>query len=227
VNGAYYVKSAPEKQSFKWIGQGADESSILKVGKTYSSEQKIFNLNTDNGDVSLQFSSGLLVQVSPNSEFRVDAFNQMIAAANVEPESLMAGDFILNIALMNGTAYFVAPKYASSNTMCVLQTPLMNLELNGGKYHVKTSQKFTLVYILDGTIGVFDNQTNKKTVKQAGTMILIFPSPIKATETMVTEKSIDGEEAKKMIGVVKQLDSVKSNTMFVIIDGKIVGVKIQ
>jgi hypothetical protein len=228
INGGIYVKSSTENLKFSWVGQGSSTNEVLKIGKTYSSDKNMFELATkDQQEAIFQLSSGLLVQVSPNSEFRVDAFNQMIADANVEPESLKAGDFILNVALMNGSAYFVAPKYASSNTMCVLQTPLMNLELNGGKYHVKTSPKFTFVYVLDGTVGIFDNQTNKKTVKQAGTMVLIFPSPIRATETMVTEKVIDTAETRKMSDTIRQLESSKPQVMFSLVNGKILGIRLQ
>lgn len=227
INGAVYIKSSTDNLKFSWVGQGSSTNDVLKVGRTYSSEKNIFELTTKEQQATLQLSSGLLVQVSPNSEFRVDAFNQMIADATIEPEALKAGDFIMNLALMNGSAYFVAPKYASSNTMCVLQTPLMNLELNGGKYHIKASQKFTAIYTLEGTIGVFDNQTNKKTIKQAGTMVMIVPSPMKATETMVLEKSIDSTEFKKMSDGLKQLESSTPSVMFVVVGGKIIGVKLQ
>ena len=227
VNGTYYIKSAPNSLSFSWIGQSTSNSEPLIVGRTYSSDKDIFSLITKDNQAIIQFSSGLLVQVSPNSEFRVDAFNQMIADASNEPEVLKAGDFILNTALMDGSAYIVAPRYASSNTMCVLQTPLMNLELNGGKYHIKASPKYTFIYVLDGTVGIFDNQTNKKTVKKAGTMVLIFPSPMKAAETMITEKVIDTEETRKMSDTLNGLESSDPKVSFVVIKGKIIGVKLN
>jgi hypothetical protein len=227
INGACYIKSASESLKFSWINQTGTETNALKVGKTYASEKSMFSVTTqEKQQTTLHLSSGLIVQVSPNSEFRVDAFNQMIADATNEPEALRTGDFILNAALMEGSAYFVAPNYASSNTMCVLQTPLMNLELNGGKYHIKTSLKYTFIYVLDGSIGIFDNQTNKKTVKKAGTMVLIFPSPMKATDTMITEKVLDTEETRKLVAVTKELEAGKSSVSFVVIAGKIVGIKL-
>jgi hypothetical protein len=126
---------------------------------------------------------------------------------------------------MNGSAYFVAPKCSSSNTMCVLQTPLMNVELNGGKYHIKATTKYAVIYVLDGTVGIFDNQTNRKVVKQAGTMVFIFPSPMKPTDVMVTDKTIDAIEFRKMAGVVKEMDATKSSVLFALVDGKIIGIK--
>ena len=228
INGAYYIKASPADLTFRWVGQSNTEIVPLKMGRTYSSEKNLFELITkDDQSVTLQLSSGLLVQVSPNSEFRIDAFNQMIADATIEPEILRAGDFILNISLMNGSAHIIAPKYSSSNTMCVLQTPLMNLELNDGKYHIKASQKFTFVYILEGHVGIFNNQSNKKTTEHAGTAIIIFPSPMKATETMVTKKSIEPDEFQKMSLNLQKVENLSPKMSFVVIGGKIIGIKLQ
>lgn len=229
INGAYFVKSATGGTKFNLVGQTTTETSTLVVGKTYESENDIFELITgENQKVTLQFSSGLLVQVLPDSEFRVDAFNQMVADSNIQPAVLGVGDFILNTALMNGSAYVIAPKYSSSNTLCVLQTPLTNIELNGGKYQIRSTQKFVIVYVLEGSVGVFDNKTGKKTVKQTGTMVLIFPSPIKNGEVMVTEKSIDSEEYKKMFIATKQLESsnLYFDIIFALINGKIIGIRL-
>ena len=228
INGSYYIKSVTDGTKFNWVGQSTIETATLVVGKTYASENDMFELITkDDQEVILQFSSELLVQVSPDSEFRVDAFNQMVVDSNVQPESLKAGDFILNTALMNGSAYIIAPKYSSPNTICVLQTPLMNVELNGGKYQIRSTQKFTIIYVLEGTVGVFDTQTNKKTVKQAGTMVLIFPSPMRTGEVMVTEKNIESDEYKKMLSTIKQLETSKPTVLFALVNGKIIGIKLQ
>jgi len=228
INGSYYIKSASDGVRFNWVGQSTTETAVLVVGKTYTSENDMFELVTkENQEVILQFSSDLLIQVSPDSEFRVDAFNQMVSDSNAQPEVLKSGDYILNTALMAGSAYVIAPKYSSPNTMCVLQTPLMNIELNGGKYQIKSTPKFTIVYVVEGSVGVFDTQTNKKTVKQAGTMVLIFPSPMKAGDVMVTEKNVESDEYKKITSVLKQLETSKPSIIFALIDGKIVGVKLQ
>lgn len=228
INGSYYIKSATDGIRFNWIGQSTTETKALVVGKTYASENDMFELITgENQEVILQFSSELLVQVSPNSEFRVDAFNQMVGDSNVQPEVLKAGDFILNTALMNGSVYIIAPEYSSPNTMCVLQTPLMNVELPGGKYQIRTTTKYTIIYVAEGTVGVFDTQTNKKTVKQAGTMVLIFPSPMRSGEVMVTEKNVELDEYKKLLATLKQLETSEPTALFALMDGKIVGIKLQ
>lgn len=227
INGSYYIKSASPDITHNWVGQSFTETGKLVVGKSYSSETDMFELITKRSQqVDIQFSSGLLARVTPNSEFRVDAFNQMVSDDSAQPEKLIGGDFVLNTALMNGEAYFVATKYTSPNTMCVLQTPLMNVELNGGEYHVKANQKYTIIYVLKGSLGVFDNQTNKKTMKSEGTMVLIFPSPMKSTDIMITEKGIEPEEYKKLTDDVQVIRSAQPQIMFALVNGKIVGIKL-
>ena len=227
VNGSYYVKSATEGMTFDWVGPITPAKYALVVGKSYASEKEMFELVTkENQTATFQFSSGLLVQVLPESEFRVDSFSVMIDDAKTEPKVLEAGDFLLNTALMAGAVNVVAPKYTSPQTACVLQTPLMNLELNNGKYHIKASQNYVFVYVLEGTLTVLDNQTNEKIIKQAGNQVLIFPSPINKNETMVTEKNIRAEEYKLYSSDVKELESAEPNVLFAIVDGKIVGIKL-
>jgi len=228
INGAAYIKSAPDNFVFSWIGQNTSVKTPITIGKTYESDKEMFELMTvDQQEIVLKLSSGMLIQVNPNSEYRLDAFNQMVANVNTEPALLKAGDFILNSALMNGSAYFIAPKYTSSNTMCVLQTPLMNLELNGGKYHIKASPKFTAIYTLEGSVGIFDNQSNKKTIKPSGTMAMVVPSPMHNTETLILEKTIDITELQKLNDSIRQLETSSPKVMFVISSGKIIGVKLE
>jgi len=226
INGAYYIRSAPTNATFAWVGQKQTESQPLRAGHTYSSDKNLFDLETKEYEVSIQLSSGLSVLIATNSEFRVDSFNQMVTV-NPEPETLKGGDFILNLSLMNGSAYFIAPKYSSSNTLCVLQTPLMNLELNGGKYYIKVSPKFTIIYIVEGTIGLFDSQTNLKTSENAGEMVLIFPSPLKPTETLTTRKAIASDDMLKISANLQKFSPNASTPGFVVIDGKIIGYRLQ
>lgn len=228
VSGAIYVKSCTDTNTeFSWVDLGIPpKTSVLKIGRTYSSEKDVFELTTkDNQEVSLKLSSGLSVLVSPNSEFRVDAFNQMVSDIKVEPETLKKGDIIATLSLLNGSAYFIAPQYSSTNSVCVLQTPLVNIELKNGKYHIKASSRYTFVYVLEGTVGIYDNQNNKKSIKESGIAIVVFPNPMKNSETMITEKTIKEEELQKMSDAVKQLDVSYPDVIFAVIDEKIIGIK--
>ena len=225
IPGAYYIHSTKTNAVYVDVNQTTTTTNALLTGHTYFSADGVFELNTTEQSTVLQFSSGLTIQALPGSTFGVDSFTQTVADIDATPEILKVKDYILSVSLMYGAAHIVAPKYDSVNTMCVLQTPLMNLELNDGTYHIKSSPKFTAVYVLSGKIGVFDNQTNVKITKPAGTMIMIFPSPMRSSDTLVTEKPIELAEKTKLLTEAAALKSVYSDVMFSLIDGKIIGIK--
>lgn len=227
LTGGTFVKSATDGSQINFVGQTTSETAKMVVGRTYSSEMDMLEITTAGTQtIDLQLSTGTLVRVHPSSEFRVDAFNQMVKNSDAEPELVVSADYILNLALMNGEAFIITPKYSSPNTMCVLQTPLANLELNGGKYFVKASQKFVICYVVEGSVGVFNPKTNKKDVIETPQMAFIVPFPGEIG-VMVTSKGIDSGELLKQINTLKEIDSSKDSVIFAVIDKKIVGIKVK
>jgi hypothetical protein len=162
----------------------------------------------------------------PGSEFRVDAFNQMVQNVDNEPELVRYSDYLLNMSLMNGETYIVNYSYNSPNTMCILQTPLANLELNGGKYLIKANQKFVICYVIEGKVAVLHPKTNKKEEVKQGQMAFIVPFPGESS-VMITSKSTEPGEFLKQINAIKEVESSRDSVMFVVIDKKVVGVKVK
>ena len=227
LNGGTFVKSAGKGSRVSLVGQTTSETLPMVVGRTYSSETDLLEIKTDGTQtIELQLSVGTQVRVHPSSEFRVDMFNQMVKNSDAEPELVDSTDYMLNLALMDGEAFIITPKYSSPNTMCVLQTPLANLELNGGKYFVKASQKFVICYVVEGSVGVFNPKTNKKDTIQTPQMAFIVPFPGEIG-VMVTSKGIDSGELLKQINTLKEIESSKDSVIFAVIDKKIVGIKVK
>lgn len=227
LTGGTFVENATENSKLTLIGQRTSETLPLVVGKTYSSDTDMMEFATrETQIINLRMSTGIRVRIHPSSEFRVDAFNQMIKNSDAQPELIVSSDYTINLALMNGEAFFIVPKYDSSNTMCVLQTPLANLELSGGKYFVKANQKFVICYVVEGSVGVFNPKTNKKDVIQTPQMAFIVPFPGEIG-VMVTSKGIDSGELLKQITTLKEIDSSVDSVIFAVIDKKIVGIKVK
>jgi hypothetical protein len=226
LTGATYVNNSSDNIKLNLVGRTTTETVSLVVGKTYSSNTDMLELITrENQLVDLNFSSGLKARIQPDSEFRVDLFNQVVLNADSQPESLVFSDYMLNLALMNGELYVVAPSYSSKSTMCIVQTPLANLELNGGKYLIKANQKYVVVYIIDGELGVLNPKNNKKDILKNGQMAFIVPFP--GDGVMVTSKDIDGDRISQYSSVLKEIESAMDSVIFAIIDKRIVGIKVK
>ena len=227
LSGGVFVKSATDQAMLNLVGQSQTISNKVVVGKTYFAGDNMLEIITKTNEVvDLQLSTGTQVRVSPLSEFRVDAFNQMVQNVDNEPELIRYSDYLLNMALMSGEAQFVSYPYNSPNTMCILQTPLANLELNGAKCFVKSNQKFVICYVVEGKVIIIHPKTNKKEEVKQGQMGFVVPFPGEQT-VMITSKSIEPGELLKQINTIKEVESSKDSVMFVVIDREIVGVKVK
>jgi len=227
LSGGTYVMSAPDGIKYNLIGQVSTETDNLIVGRTYSSDTESIEITTASSQtVLLKLSNEILVELQPDSKFSVDGFNQMVKNDDAEPMVVVYTDYIANLNLLEGDAYISSPTYDSANTMNVLQTPLANLELSGGKYLVKSSQKFVICYVIDGSVKVFNPKTNKKETVEDGQMAFIVPFPGE-TGVMVTSKTIEPGELLGQTNKVKEIEKNKDSVIFAVINKKIVGIKVK
>ena len=225
--GGVFVKNATDKVDLHLVGVSQTITNEVVIGRTYTAGDNMLEIITKTNEVvDLQLSTGTQVRVSPSSEFRVDAFNQMVQNVDNEPELIRYSDYLLNMALMDGEAQFINYSYNSPNTMCILQTPLANLELNGAKCFIKANQKYVICYVVEGRVNIFHPKTNKKEEVNQGQMGFIVPFPGEQS-VMITSKSIEPGEFLKQINSIKDVESSKDSVMFIVIDRKIVGVKIK
>lgn len=227
LSGGVFVKTATNDVLINLVGQSESIVNGAVIGKTYNPEDNMIEIITKtNQTMDLQLSTGTQIRVLPGSEFRVDAFNQMVQNVDNEPELVRYSDYLLNMSLMNGEAYIVNYSYNSPNTMCILQTPLANLELNGGKYLIKANQKFVICYVVEGKVAILHPKTNKKEEVKQGQMAFVVPFPGESS-VMITSKSTEPGELLKQINAIKEVESSKDSVMFIVIDKKVVGVKVK
>jgi hypothetical protein len=207
------------------VGQTTTLTERVHVGQTYRLETDIFEFVTKNDTVALEFSTGLLARVREDSQFSVDAFNQLVVNYEEQPSLLKAQYAITTLSLLYGELEVIAPK-VDANSQCVVQTPLANVLLTGGKYTIKANQKYIIVNVIEGSATIM-GLDEKTTVIEKGTMGLVIPFPGKSGEIMVTSKGISPEEAKKLTRELASLETLRSNVVFAVIDKKVVGIKIK
>lgn len=207
----------------------------LETMKTYELGINTFEINTTTNEFSnLVCANNTVVKVEQNSEFRIDLFSMVLKETNLFPYKIVVDSYNMNLALMNGSAYFVVTSKGLYD-QTILQTPLSNLGLNIGKYWVQSNEKFTLVFVLEGELDVYDNITNKKEAVAKNNVVLIRPLEaliphkvdVFVDKTTTSIKQVKPEQLKELLTDSVSLESIGNEIIFVDFGGKIVGVKVK
>jgi len=234
MNGRIAVYKFSDNLSYSTYEVAKKEfhTNRLETLKTIETGVDTFEINTlSNQFANVILANNTVVKVEQNSEFRVDMFNISLKETNTFPFKINVENFNMNLALMNGSAYFVVNK--GTNDQAMLQTPLSNFGLDNGKYWIQVDKKFVIVIILDGTLDVYDNVTNKKETIGSGNIVLIRPfelhvgkqADLFVDKTDTSVKKAKPEQLKDLVKDVDELSKVNNEVVWISVDGKIVAVK--
>jgi hypothetical protein len=226
TTGGVFVNAASTNLSYNLIGKTTNMVGQIVVGKTYRLESDIMEIKTKAGEsVSMVFSTGLQSRVSPESTFSVDSFNQLVVNDVGQPQVLKAEYAVTALTLMDGELEVICPQ-VDTNSQCVIQTPLVNVNLAEGRLVIKSNPKYVLLNAIEGSVTVVDSK-NKKSVIDKGQMGLIIPYPGRNNEIMVTTKAISPGELEKLTKGLNEMALAKKDVMFAVIDTKIVGIRLK
>ncbi len=226
TTGGIYVNSASTNLSCNLLSQTTNLMQQIIVGKTYRLETEVMEFKTKVGEeLSLSFSTGLQVGVLPKSTFSVDSFNQLVKNDASQPSTLQAEYSVTALSLMEGEVNLICPKM-DTNSQCILQTPLVNVNLAPGRLSVRANPKWVILNAIDGAVTVVDAK-NKKTVIDKGQMGLIIQYPGREDQIMVTSKAISPEELTKITTSLDTLEKHGKDILFIVLEGKVVGVRLK
>lgn len=224
--GGIYVQLATENQSCNFISRTTNIIDQLKVGKTYHLGVEVMEIKTKaNESVTLVFSNGLILRVQPNSIFSIDSCNQLVVNYEDQPSALKSEYSITSLSLMEGDVELICPKF-DIHSQCILQTPLVNVNLNQGKLSIRANPKYVMLNTIEGAVTVIDSK-NKSNVIDKGNLGLIIPFPGRENEMIVTQKTISPDELRRVSISITDLEKAKQNVFFAIIDKKIVGIRLK
>lgn len=226
TTGGIYTYSAPENFSYVLMGQSTQQVEQIVVGKTYHLETDVMELTTKADEsVSFVLSTGLQIKVQPSSTFSVDAFNQLVVNDVGQPSALKAEYSVTALSLFDGDVELIAPE-VDTNSSCILQTPLVNVNVAGGRLVVRANPKYVILNSLEGNVVVVDAR-NKKTVIDKGNLGLIIPYPGRVGEIMVTQKAISPDELKKFTDSLNELSKSSDEVLFIVKDKEVIGVRLK
>lgn len=209
-------------------------TNTLSVLKTYDIGLNTFEVNTkSNESVSLLFPNKSAVKINPNSNFRVDMMDLSVKETNEFPTKVIVCGGNLNMSMTEGEGLFSTIKIQPTDQI-TLQTSLSNFGLETGKYYITSSLESVVVYILEGTLSVFDNVTNKKESIKDGFAILIKPptlstkqSEVFSDTTTTIVKKMKPEQFKSMLDELNIITTMSSDIIFIYMDSKVVAVKVN
>jgi hypothetical protein len=236
--GSVFVYKADLNQPYFLLQKGKkNETNTLVLDKTYFLDKESLEISSVINDTILCFPNELFIKIKPSSEFRIDNiyYNVSQPTSNLKRVRLQTNDFSINLALLKGEAYFECPS-VNENSQCTLQTSIVNLGLLRGSFLVRVESGSVLVYVVRGSINVYDNITDKFETIKEGNVVIVFQAPdvekgaeklqrgIDSIATVV--KKITPNYMSSLMEEIKELDSTKNNVIFVSIDGKYFGIKL-
>lgn len=226
TTGGIYVQSAPTNFTYNLLGKTTSLVEKVSIGKTYRLATDLMEFKTKADEtVSLAFSNGLQVKIAQNSTFSIDSFNQLVTNDESQPATLKAEYSISAMSLMDGEIEIICPKL-DSNSQFILQTPLVNVNVAEGRLFIKSNPKYVMLNAVEGGVTVIDAK-NKKNVIDKGNLGIIIPYPGRDGEIMVAQKTISPDELQKITKSLADLEKTRADVLFVVIDKKVVGIRLK
>lgn len=145
------------------------------------------------------------------------------------PKVVQVTDSLFTFSLM-GQLYVVSD-YTKSSTIA---TSMANVSYTKAKFFIKAGEKYTQVYVIDGSVVVYDSKSKKKKDLKSGDYLVITPQvTLSPRETKVSSsgnsfsiKEIEDEEKQAHDKEISSLESKLKNTLFVNYGSNIFGVKL-
>jgi len=126
---------------------------------------------------------------------------------------------------MTGDINLICPPL-NTNSQFIVQTPLVNVNVAQGRLSIRSNPKYVIINAIEGNIVVIDSK-NKKNIIDKGNLGLIIPYPGRDHDIIVTQKAISDEEFNKINKDFVELENLKKEVIFTIIDKKVVGVNMK
>lgn len=227
TNGSFaIIKGNP---AFELIAKGKPTvNGQFVVGRTYEIGREAYYVGT-NDDVTIYFANGLVSKINKGAEFSVSSFSQEVSNIKDEPAKIKPGAHLLNATIMNGDAYF---SFGGGNELssCVVSTPLVDVELQKGKFYFRVEEGGVMVFVLEGK-AIAHGERGKKEECEAGRVIVAAPIRFKMKgvddKVFLNTKKSKAEEAKNLLAEASNLDKDIANFTFCVVNGKVVAVNIH
>ena len=205
--------------------------SILPTveGKTYTITNSL-NINTTNSGVSYVLPYRIAVFQKENTSTYFNQTSTEYVNDFTLPQVVKVKDAMFNFT-SNGELYCVS----ESTNVNTLLTSLCSVAFTQSSFFVKSNEKYTHLYVVNGTVTALDNKSKKKKELKAGDYLVVTPQIVmSAREASVTKlgnsfsvKEVEEEEKEVHSKELVTLKSKLDNTLFVNHGQNIFGFKLK
>jgi len=208
------------------FGQTYTNGVFVKDGKTTEVAKQVLQFTPTNAPELFHFSNELIVKAHTNSDFTINSFGQEVYDIDKPPHKSKFGASNFAATLMNGIATFVYSG-GDSNSSCVVSTPMADIELHKGTFYFRVDGNKVLIFVLEGTMTAHSDK--KENTVTAGYALIAVPNDVGILEAKI---SIGAEKARqtiidKLLSDSQDVTSMRDDTLFATINGKIVGILLR
>lgn len=199
------------------------------TGKTYTITNSL-NINTTNSSVSYILPYRIAVFQKENTSTYFNQTSTEYVNDFKLPQIVQVKDAMFNFT-SNGELYCIS----EGTNLNTLLTSLCSVAFTQSSFFVKSNEKYTHLYVVNGTVTVLDNKSKKKKELKAGDYLVVTPQIVmSAREANVTKlgnsfsvKEVEDEEKEVHTKELVTLKSKLDNTLFVNYGQNIFGFKLK
>ena len=207
------------------VGQTYTNGVYLENGKTVEIDKSVHEIMPTNSSEILYFSNELIVKVNTNSDFTINGFYQNILNTNSQPEKIKSDSHNFSSTLNKGSI-IVTYAGGNENSSCVISTPFTDHELSKGTFYFEVGENNVMVIVLDGSLKSYSDGKNKIVTTTTGNAIIAVLTDSRIMESKVSlyEDKVQKSVINKLTTESTDVTNLKASTVFIRINGKIVGV---
>lgn len=225
-----YLYDAAEKVELNEVINNKLNVLPTTVGKTFTLTNGLSVNTSTNANTTYVLPHRMAVYQKDNGAAYFSFSQTEYTNDFVLPSVVKVTDHLFNFSYQ-GELYCVS----ESSKQSTIGTSMSIIAFDRAKLFVKAGDKFTHVYVLDGTATVLDNKSKKKKVLKVGDYLVITPqATLSPRESAVTSignsfsvKEVEDVERDAHTAEIKTLQSKLDNVLFVNYGTNIFGVKLH
>jgi len=204
----------------------------LRVGSTISLKDNLSIVTGTNQTVLYALSSKTFVQQEGETSVYLNEFDQTYENDFVNPENVIVKDSIVNFSVSTGQLFVIQ---RDENVDATVMTSLALVNFKNAKFFLKTTPKYTAVYVYEGSVIILETKGKKAKELLAGGVMVVTPAPRFMSPKIpprryhtMSESSIedlDAGEEQDMRQLFTDLQFSFDNTIFVNYGDQVFGIK--
>lgn len=226
TNGVFYTDSPVECHLISQ--NGATVTNQLAAGKTYEVGNALAEIVTTN-KATFFISGGPMIEAGPNSTFSINLIDVEVKNLSDSPSKADFGMHNVNLGFGVGEFSIVYPNQ-DPNSSVTAATPYTSYLFQGGKYFVRITDKSAIVYVLEGMMQVHGDKNRVDNTDKGKLAVAIpFLDPASGVEDKIISsiKPLKQEEMERFATPVMLAEKKWANVQFVVIGGKVIGVRMK